>query len=71
VTVNSQERRSRPDRVRDTVETARTRKVVFAAAEEAFLLRGGSRMVTEKPALGATSAPAACDGQDPVGFGRE
>jgi hypothetical protein len=33
----------------DTVETAPNGEVIFAVAEEAFLLRGGSRMVIEKP----------------------
>ncbi|HZF20180.1 MAG TPA: hypothetical protein VE008_10785 [Burkholderiales bacterium] len=33
----------------DTVETASNGEVVFAVAEEAFLLRGGSRMVIERP----------------------
>jgi hypothetical protein len=33
----------------DTVETAGNGEVIFAVAEEAFLLRGGSRMVIEKP----------------------
>jgi hypothetical protein len=33
----------------DTVETAPGAEIVFAVAEEAFLLRGGSRMVIEKP----------------------
>jgi hypothetical protein len=33
----------------DTVETAPNGEIIFAVAEEAFLLRGGSRMVIEKP----------------------
>jgi hypothetical protein len=33
----------------DTVETASNGEVIFAVAEEAFLLRGGSRMVIEQP----------------------
>jgi hypothetical protein len=33
----------------DTVETAPNGEVIFAVAEEAFLLRGGSRMVIENP----------------------
>jgi hypothetical protein len=33
----------------DTVETAANGEIVFAVAEEAFLLRGGSRMVIEQP----------------------
>ena len=33
----------------DTVETAPNGEIVFAVAEEAFLLRGGSRMIIEKP----------------------
>ena len=40
----------------DTVETAPNGEVVFAVAEEAFLLRGGSRMVIEKPPSGLTTA---------------
>jgi hypothetical protein len=33
----------------DTVETAPNGEIIFAVAEEAFLLRGGSRMVIEQP----------------------
>jgi hypothetical protein len=40
----------------DTVETAPNGEVVFAVAEEAFLLRGASRMVIEKPPSGLTTA---------------
>src|SRR5712671_5840035 len=57
VTVNSQEA-TLQTRIAsgDTVETAPNAEVVFAVAEEAFLLRGGSRMVIEKPPSGLTTA---------------
>jgi hypothetical protein len=40
----------------DTVETAPNGEIIFAVAEEAFLLRGGSRMVIEQPPSGLTTA---------------
>ena len=50
VSVNSQPATLKtPIKPGDTVETAPNGEVVFAVAEEAFLLRGGSRMVIEQP----------------------
>ena len=40
----------------DTVQTAPNGEIIFAVAEEAYLLRGGSHMVIEKPASGLTTA---------------
>src|SRR5712671_7116224 len=56
VTVNSQEATLQTRIVPgDTVETAPNGEVIFAVAEEAFLLRGGSRMLIEKPPSGLTT----------------
>ncbi len=50
VTVNSQQATLQTRIVPgDTVETAPNAEVIFAVAQEAFLLRGGSRMVIERP----------------------
>lgn len=56
----------------DTVETAPNAEVVFAVAEEAFLLRGGSRMVIERPppASGLTTALRLVTGKVLSVFGR-
>jgi hypothetical protein len=40
----------------DTVETAPGAEVIFAVAEEAYLLRGGSRMVIERPPSGLVTS---------------
>jgi hypothetical protein len=71
VTVNSQEA-TLQTRIAsgDTVETAPNAEVVFAIAEEAFLLRGGSRMVIEKPPSGLTSALRLVTGKILSVFGR-
>jgi len=71
VTVNSQEATLQTRIVSgDTVETAPNAEVVFAVAEEAFLLRGGSRMVIEKPPSGLTSALRLVTGKILSVFGR-
>jgi len=54
----------------DTVETAPNGEVIFAVAEEAFLLRGGSRMVIEKPPSGLTTALRLVTGKVLSVFGR-
>src|SRR5712691_5214908 len=71
VTVNSQEATLQTRIVPgDTVETAPNAEVIFAVAEEAFLLRGGSRMVIEKPPSGLTSALRLVTGKILSVFGR-
>jgi len=71
VTVNSQEATLQTRIVSgDTVETAPNAEVVFAVAEDAFLLRGGSRMVIEKPPSGLTSALRLVTGKILSVFGR-
>ena len=54
----------------DTVETAPNGEVIFAVAEEAFLLRGGSRMTIEKPPSGLTTALRLITGKVLSVFGR-
>src|SRR5258707_8386380 len=54
----------------DTVETAPNGEVIFAVAQEAFLLRGGSRMVIEKPPSGLTTALRLVTGKVLSVFGR-
>ena len=71
VTVNSQEATLQTRIVPgDTVETAPNAEVIFAVAEEEFLLRGGSRMVIEKPPSGLTSALRLVTGKILSVFGR-
>ncbi len=71
VTVNSQEATLQTRIVPgDTVETAPNGEVIFAVAEEAFLLRGGSRMLIEKPPSGLTTALRLVTGKVLSVFGR-
>jgi len=57
VLVNNQEATLQtPVRVGDTLETASNAEAAFIVAEDAFMLRGGSRMVIESPPSGLTSS---------------
>ena len=61
-----------PVRVGDTLETAGDAEAVFVVAEDAFMLRGGSRMVIETPPArsGLTSALRLVTGKLLSVFGR-
>ena len=71
VLVNNQEATLRtPVRVGDTVETAGNAEAVFVIAQDAFMLRGGSRMVIETPPSGLTSSLRLVTGKVLSVFGR-
>ena len=61
-----------PVRVGDTLETANNAEAVFVVAEDAFILRGGSRMVIETPpaASGLASSLRLLTGKVLSVFGR-
>jgi hypothetical protein len=71
VLVNNQEATLQtPVRVGDTLETASNAEAAFVVAEDAFMLRGGSRMVIESPPSGLTSSLRLVTGKLLSVFGR-